>query len=189
MFRSQAAETNCKASNNAISAIRFFIDTIETKNHYTVRIFKVFPDYLISDLMIAETEIVIRLIVATALGIMLGYERETNDKPAGIRTHAIIAVGACLFTLTGVMIAEQAGVVIDTTRIAAGIVTGIGFLGAGAMFQEKDRVFGLTTAAGIWSMGAIGLAVGLGYFVPAIVTTVLVYIVLFSGRFSHKLIK
>ncbi len=139
--------------------------------------------------MIAETEIILRLVIATALGAILGYEREMHDKPAGIRTHAIVAVGACLFTLTGVMIAEQSGTAIDATRIAAGIVTGIGFLGAGAMFQEKDRVVGLTTAAGIWAMGAVGLAVGLGYFNSAVVATVLIYIALFSGRFSRKKFK
>ena len=84
---------------------------------------------------------------------------------------------------------DSLGASVDASRIAAGIVTGIGFLGAGAMFQEKNRVVGLTTAAGIWAMGAIGLATGLGYFVPAIASTVLVYIVLLSGRISRKLVK
>jgi len=139
--------------------------------------------------MIAETEIVLRMVIATVLGVILGYEREMHDKPAGIRTHAIIAVGACLFTLTGVMIADQLGATIDATRIAAGIVTGIGFLGAGAMFQEKDRVVGLTTAAGIWAVGAVGLAVGLGYYSSAVIGTVLIYTILFSGRFSRKIFK
>jgi len=135
-----------------------------------------------------ESEIILRLIVAAILGMILGYEREIRDKPAGLRTHAIVAVGACLFTLIGLMIGETSPT-IDPTRIAAGIVTGIGFLGAGAMFQEKDRVTGLTTAAGIWAMGAIGLAVGLGYFTAATVSTALVYLVLFSGRFSSRVMR
>jgi len=140
--------------------------------------------------MLTEIDIVIRLLVAAGLGMIVGYERESHDKPAGLRTHAIVSIGACLFTLLGVLIAQDSvGVSVDASRIAAGIVTGIGFLGAGAMFQEKNRVVGLTTAAGIWSMGAIGLATGLGYFVPAIASTLLIYLVLFSGRISRKLIK
>ncbi len=140
-------------------------------------------------MMLLETGIIIRLLVSAALGMVLGYERERHDKPAGLRTHAIVSVGACLFTLIGILILEESGSTVDPTRIAAGIITGIGFLGAGAMFREKDSVVGLTTAAGIWAMGAIGIAVGLGYYLPAVVSTVLIYFVLLSGRFSRKLIK
>lgn len=140
--------------------------------------------------MLSEMELIVRLLLATILGMILGYERETSDKPAGIRTHAIVSIGACLFTLIGILISETNPLLkVDASRIAAGIVTGIGFLGAGALFQSKNRVLGLTTAAGIWAMGAIGLAVGLGYYFAAAFATFLVYAVLFSGRFSRKIIK
>ncbi len=91
--------------------------------------------------MLTRIDIVIRLLVAVALGIIVGYEKETHDEPAGLRTHAIVSIGACLFTLTGILIAQDSpGKSIDASRITAGIVTGIGFLGAGAMFQEKNRL-------------------------------------------------
>ncbi|MCX6801873.1 MAG: MgtC/SapB family protein [Candidatus Diapherotrites archaeon] len=137
--------------------------------------------------MLSETEIVIRLIIAAGLGMAIGYEREISEKPAGIRTFAIVSIGACLFTIIGILIGEtNGGAGIDATRIAAGIITGIGFLGAGALFQSNSRVLGLTTAAGIWSMGAVGLAVGLGYTTAAILATALMYLVLLSGRFYGK---
>ncbi|MFH1234423.1 MAG: MgtC/SapB family protein [Candidatus Diapherotrites archaeon] len=137
--------------------------------------------------MISEIDIVARLLAAAILGMIIGYEREISEKPAGIRTFAIVAIGACLFTIIGILIAETSnGIGIDNTRIAAGIITGIGFLGAGALFHGENKVLGLTTAAGVWTMGAVGLAVGLGYIWPALLATALMYVVLFSGRFYGK---
>lgn len=139
--------------------------------------------------MLAETEIIARLLLAAVLGMVVGFERETSDKPAGIRTHAIVGIGACLFTIIGIMMSEMPGATIDASRISAGIITGIGFLGAGALFRSEDRVVGLTTAAGIWAMGAIGIAAGLGYYFAAVFSTVLVYVVLDSGRLYWKIKK
>ncbi|MEM0359758.1 MAG: MgtC/SapB family protein [Candidatus Diapherotrites archaeon] len=137
--------------------------------------------------MISEIEMLVRLVVATLLGMMVGYEREISEKPAGIRTFAIVSIGACLFAIIGLIIAEgNTDGSIDNTRIAAGIVSGIGFLGAGVLFHSENKVLGLTTAAGIWAMGAVGLAVGLGYYLAATLATALIYIVLFSGRFYGK---
>lgn len=104
-----------------------------------------------------ETEHVIRIVVAMALGGLVGFERELNDKPAGFRTIILISVGACLFTILSI---EIGGRDVQSTRIAAQIVTGIGFLGAGAILRERKAVLGLTTAATIWSVAAIGMAAG-----------------------------
>lgn len=137
--------------------------------------------------MISEIDIVARLLAAAMLGMIIGYEREISEKPAGIRTFAIVSIGACLFTIIGILISEtNNGVGIDNTRIAAGIITGIGFLGAGALFHGENKVLGLTTAAGVWAMGAVGLAVGLGYYMAGLLATALMYLVLFSGRFYGK---
>lgn len=106
-----------------------------------------------------ETELVIRIAVAMALGGLVGIERELNDKPAGFRTIILICVGACMFTILSV---EIGGRDVQSTRIAAQIVTGIGFLGAGAILRDRKSVFGLTTAATIWSVAAIGMAAGFG---------------------------
>ena len=135
--------------------------------------------------MLSEIDIILRLLLAVVLGVIVGFEREASDKPAGIRTHAIVGIGACLFTIIGLMISESSATGLDETRIAAGIITGIGFLGAGALWRSEDRVRGLTTAAGIWAMGAIGIAAGLGYYFAAAFSTLLVYFVLDSGRFYY----
>ncbi len=102
---------------------------------------------------------VVRLVFATVLGGMVGIEREVRDKPAGFRTIILICVGSCLFTIISQSIG---GPDWDTTRIAAQIVSGIGFLGAGAILRDRGSVFGLTTAATIWAVAAIGMAVGFG---------------------------
>ena len=139
--------------------------------------------------MISETAIILRLLVAAAMGLIVGFERESNDKPAGIRTHMIVGVGSCLFTIIGIMISQESVAPVDATRIAAGIITGIGFLGAGALWRSENRVEGLTTAAGIWAMGAIGIAAGLGYWLAAGFSTALVYVVLDSERTWKKHIR
>src|SRR4051812_32382330 len=105
------------------------------------------------------TRIVVRLAVAAALGGALGYERARAGKPAGLRTHMLVALGAALF----VLVPQQAGVAAaDMTRVLQGLATGIGFLGAGAILKRGEGVEGLTTAAGIWLTAAIGIAAGLG---------------------------
>jgi len=124
-----------------------------------------------------STEIVmaLRLLLAAALGAIIGYQRERAGKPAGLRTHTLICVGAALFTIASIYGFGGA----DPARIAAGIVAGIGFLGAGAIFhRETGIVQGLTTAATIWAVAAIGLTAGAGLYLISAITTAVVLIVL-----------
>jgi putative Mg2+ transporter-C (MgtC) family protein len=124
-----------------------------------------------------ELEMVLRLIMATALGAIIGYQRERAGKSAGLRTHVLISVGAALFTIASLY---GFGAVADPARIAAGIVAGIGFLGAGAIIRrDEGLVAGLTTAATIWAVAAIGLAVGAGLYLVSAATTVIILIVLY----------
>jgi len=123
------------------------------------------------------TRILTRLLLAAVLGGVLGYEREHQGKAAGIRTHMLVAIGAALF----VLVPQQGGMLIaDQSRVIQGIVTGIGFLGAGAIIKHRSEedVKGLTTAAGVWLTGAIGIACGLGRESTAILSTLLALIVL-----------
>jgi putative Mg2+ transporter-C (MgtC) family protein len=121
--------------------------------------------------------IVIRLLLAAALGGVLGYERERRGKAAGMRTHMLVALGSTLF----VLVPQQAGMhMTDLSRVLQGIVTGVGFLGAGTILKARDEahLHGLTTAAGVWLTAAIGVTVGLGRDVTAILSTVLAVIIL-----------
>ena len=122
-----------------------------------------------------ELELILKLIVAAGLGLIVGFEREIHKRPAGLRTHSLICMGAALFTVLSMSFAGQN---VDASRIAAGVVTGIGFIGGGMIFKSEDRVIGLTTAAELWVVGAIGLAVGVGYYFAAATTTVIVLIIL-----------
>ena len=125
-----------------------------------------------------DIEIVIRLLVATALGALVGFQRERAHKPAGLRTHILISLGSALFTV--ISIYGFSGNGIDQSRVAAGIVTGIGFLGAGVILHSvRGRVvLGLTTAASIWITAAIGMAAGTGMYLIAAITAVIVFLVL-----------
>ncbi len=123
-----------------------------------------------------ELEMVLRLLLAAALGAIIGYQRERAGKPAGLRTHVLICVGAALFTITSLY---GFGAAADPARIAAGIVAGIGFLGAGAIIRrDEGLVAGLTTAATIWAVASIGLAVGVGLYLVSVVTTAIALIIL-----------
>ena len=126
--------------------------------------------------MAVETQLesLLRIVLAGIAAGILGLEREIQDKPAGTRTFAVVAMGSCLFTLVG----EQAfdGHDDAVSRLVAQIVTGIGFLGAGTIIQVQDRVEGLTTAAGIWSVAAVGMAFGFGLYVLGAGTTIILLI-------------
>jgi putative Mg2+ transporter-C (MgtC) family protein len=123
-----------------------------------------------------ELEMVLRLLLAAALGAIIGYQRERAHKPAGLRTHILICVGAALFAVAS---AYGFGMTADPSRIAAGIVAGIGFIGAGAIIRREGGIVeGLTTAATIWAVAAIGLAAGAGLYIVSAVTTAVVSIVL-----------
>ena len=131
---------------------------------------------------LTTAEALLRLLVAAALGGAIGLERELRDHEAGFRTHLLVALGACVFTLvsayawTDWTFSTSSGVVFDPTRIAAQIVTGIGFLGAGAIIVRGISVRGLTTAATLWVVAAIGMAAGTGYYEVGLGAALLVLI-------------
>lgn len=127
-----------------------------------------------------------RLIVATALGALVGYERERMGKPAGVRTHGMVALGATLFTLVSIYGFSGGH---DPARVAAQVVTGIGFVGAGAILHLRHTVHGLTTAASLWVTAAIGLAVGVGMLAMSAATAILVFLLLRFGPRPRPRIK
>ena len=132
-------------------------------------------------------DLFIKLLVSTVLGGAIGFEREIAGKPAGLRTNILICVGAALFTHLSIHIAQigftpDGRPYGDTTRIAAQIVSGIGFLGAGAILHAHGAVVGLTTAASIWVVAAVGSAIGAGAYVEGIGTSVLIVLVLVGLR-------
>jgi putative Mg2+ transporter-C (MgtC) family protein len=122
-----------------------------------------------------DLEHVVRVVLAVLLGGLIGLERELRDKPAGFRTIVLICVGACIFTILSQVVG---GPDAQHTRIAAQIVTGIGFLGAGAILRDRQAVFGLTTAATIWAVAAIGMAVGFGRLPLAVMGTLVILVAL-----------
>jgi putative Mg2+ transporter-C (MgtC) family protein len=126
----------------------------------------------------AETELnlALRLTVGLVLGAIIGFERELHRQPAGFRTHSLVSLGAALFTVVSAF--GFAGSTVDPTRIAAQIVSGIGFIGAGTILQYRGHIRGLTTAASLWSVAAIGTAAGAGLFVVAITGTILILVIL-----------
>jgi putative Mg2+ transporter-C (MgtC) family protein len=127
-----------------------------------------------------ELELAVRVFVALLIGLILGAEREFRGHPAGLRTMALITTGACLFTGLGLI--PSFAHTVDPTRIAAQIVTGVGFLGAGSILRQGEAVKGLTTAASIWVTASLGMAVGFGYYVVAIISTILVVVTLVGLR-------
>ena len=126
-----------------------------------------------------ELEMSLRLLLAAALGAIIGYQRERASKPAGLRTHILICVGASLFTVVSIYGFSVA----DTARVAAGVVAGIGFIGAGAILRSGEGIVaGLTTAATMWAVAGIGLAAGAGLYIVSVVATVITLIVLLLPR-------
>lgn len=123
--------------------------------------------------MVEYAEILLRLILTLVFGGLIGFEREVVHKPAGIRTHMLVCLGSALFVLVTLETLPN-----ESGRIIAGIATGVGFLGAGTIFKAKDDVHGLTTAASIWVVSAVGLAIGLGYYLMTITAVVLILITL-----------
>lgn len=125
-----------------------------------------------------------KLLAAAAAGALIGLERELHDKPAGFRTNIMICIGAALFTLLSIEMVDGDQTV-DRTRIAAQIVTGVGFLGAGAIIQRRNHVVGLTTAATIWAVASVGMAFGAGEFILGVMGTLLASAVLFGLGFTE----
>jgi len=136
------------------------------------------------DLSFLQLHLFARLLVAGVLGFVVGLEREWSGKEAGLRTMILICLGAALFSeLSAALVAGTSG---DPTRITANIVTGIGFLGAGTILRTEGQVRGMTTAATIWVVAAIGVAAGSGQFIRATGTTVLVLLILTPLRWWEK---
>ncbi|MCC6618580.1 MAG: MgtC/SapB family protein [Chloroflexi bacterium] len=123
-----------------------------------------------------QVELALRLTVGLVLGAIIGFERELHRQPAGFRTHSLVALGAALFAIISGY--GYTGDNADPTRIAAQIVSGIGFLGAGTILQFRGHIRGLTTAASLWSVAAVGAATGTGLYVLAVLGTVLIIVVL-----------
>lgn len=121
---------------------------------------------------------IVRLGLAAMLGGIIGFEREHSHRPAGFRTHILVAVGASLVMLTAVSMVDKFPDNIDVSRMPAQVVSGIGFLGAGTILREGFSVKGLTTAASLWAVSCIGLAVGSGFYTGALVGTVVIYLTL-----------
>ncbi|RKY37110.1 MAG: hypothetical protein DRP78_01915 [Candidatus Omnitrophota bacterium] len=131
--------------------------------------------------MISDLQILLRLLLSAFLSGVIGYEREVHGREAGLRTTILVGVGSCLMMLTSMHLFDiyQGIAQVDPGRIAAQVVSGIGFLGAGTILQFRASVRGLTTAAGLWAVAGIGLAVGSGFYSAALLSTVVIFIVLF----------
>ncbi len=147
--------------------------------------FHVFPVTLGVIAVPSQMDLLFRVALAALCGGAIGFEREFHEKPAGLRTHALVAVGACTFSIAGFGSAflSQANIVqLDISRIPAQVASGIGFLGAGIIIFHGDRLRGLTTAAELWSVAALGVLIGLGLQLVAVVITVLILLILIGGR-------
>jgi putative Mg2+ transporter-C (MgtC) family protein len=133
-----------------------------------------------------DWEYILRLVLAIAAGSVIGFERELHDKPAGLRTNILICLGAALFTVMSITMVGEA--FSDRARIAAQVVTGVGFLGAGTIVHFKGNVLGLTTAATIWAVASVGMAFGAGEYLLGGVATLLTAGVLFGLAYAEDLI-
>lgn len=138
-----------------------------------------------------ELHMAVRLVLAAILGGLIGLERESLNKAAGFRTHTLVCLGSCLIMITSFEMSSKYGPGADPARLAAQVVSGIGFLGAGTILHSGFGIRGLTTAASLWVVAAIGLAIGAGRYVTAIVTTVIVFVVLvyFGGLEEYIKVK
>lgn len=134
---------------------------------------------MLSSSLQTDFEIVFRIFTACVLGGLIGWERERhrNIVSAGIRTYGAISLGACAFGILSMI-----GAGFDPSRIAAQVVTGIGFLGGGIIFRQGDYVTGLTTAATLWATASVGLSISFGYYLVGICTTVLIFLLLYMPR-------
>jgi len=135
--------------------------------------------------MLDDAQVVQHLVLALILSGLIGLERQIRRRTAGLRTHILVCLGSCLMMLTSIRVFDiyKNEVPLDPARIAAGVITGVGFLGAGAIMVDRTNIKGLTTAASIWMVAAIGLAVGCGFYSAAIVSTLLTLTVLLVLRY------
>jgi len=128
-------------------------------------------------------EIALKLLLAVGLGGLIGLERESSQKPAGFRTNILICVGSAMMMIVSALVLQgKEGSAGDLTRIAAGVITGIGFIGAGTIVQARGSVIGLTTAATLWAVGGLGLVIGAGHYIPALLFTGIIILTLVIFR-------
>lgn len=140
--------------------------------------------------MVFEVEALIRILIALVCGGIIGYEREYKNRPAGLRTHMLVCIGAALVMVVSQYLFTQypAGS-IDPSRLGAQVVSGIGFLGAGTIIRDRFSVTGLTTAATLWGVACIGLAVGSGYYLMGVITTGIIFLTLILFRKLEGVLK
>lgn len=131
--------------------------------------------------MLLQTEFVLRLFIAVALSGLVGVERQLRKEPAGLRTHMLVCLGSTLVTIVSFY-----GFSMDPAKIAASILTGVGFLGAGTIIARKGKVIGLTTAASLWFVAGLGIVIGIGQYILAIVATIFSLIILNLWRLEKE---
>jgi putative Mg2+ transporter-C (MgtC) family protein len=127
-----------------------------------------------------EIKFLIGFVFSFIAGFLIGYERGSREKPAGVRTHTLVCMGAMLFTMISEVVDPN-----STSRIAANIITGIGFLGAGLIMHYKGSIVGVTTAATIWMSAAIGMAIGFGWYLVSVIATLLSFLILRMPHFGE----
>lgn len=144
-----------------------------------------------SQFLAQNSEIILRSVVAVGLGMLIGAERLLMHKEAGMKTHALVSLGAAVFIIISEMIVAKYATIggFDPTRIASQIIVGIGFLGAGSIMLQGSRLLGLTTAGGLWVTAGIGMAAGFGFYSLAVITTILVLFVLIVVNIFEKPIR
>ena len=130
-------------------------------------------------MMLTNQDILLRFALALGTSALVGFEREKTKHPAGLRTHMLVCVGSTLITLASIQVFPE-----DPARIASGIITGIGFLGAGTIFRDRNNVRGLTTAASLWAVAGVGLAIGAGAYFMALIATIAILFILWLGKIS-----
>lgn len=140
----------------------------------------------------SELEALLRVAMAAALGGVIGFERELHEKGAGLRTHALVAFGAALFTVVAIRLLDdsyvnESLVRMDPSRVIAGVVGGVGFLGGAVVFRGQTHAHGLTTAAGIWAVTGIGVATGQGSYILSVGAVLVVLIILYVLKFVEEL--
>jgi len=135
-------------------------------------------------------ELALRLIAAAILGSAIGIDREVRGKPAGMRTHALVSLGAALVTVVIVRLTPSGYEHVDAiSRVVQGIIAGVGFLGGGAILKSPETVHGLTTAASIWFVAALGAACGTGQWIAAVIAVCLAFLILIGGLVAEKFVR
>ena len=142
---------------------------------------------MVEIISVFELELIARIILSIILSAIIGFEREITHKPAGLRTYMFIGMGSCLFTISSLYLLPTTVVeFVDPTRIAAGIVTGTAFIGAGSIIARKGDIKGVTTAASMWVVASIGLTIGLGNYLIPIASTIITFIILRLGVIADR---